>query len=186
MSKWLLEPDANEMRRLVDEAMARIVPHIESLPEQPAMNVDGAAELARTLIEPMPERGESYEKLLDALFNEYVPRTFNAPGPGYLAYIPGGGIFHAAVADLIADAVNRYVGVFAASPALAQIEANVLRWFAEIVGFPETAGGTLTSGGSLANFVAVVTARRARLPEDFLRGTLYASSETHHSVAKAA
>src|SRR6185295_5842046 len=101
MSKWLLEPDANEMRRLVDEAMKRIVPHIESLPEQPSLNVDGADDYARTLVEPLPQRGVPYEKLLDDLFNEYVPRSFNAPGPGYLAYIPGGGIFYAAVADLI-------------------------------------------------------------------------------------
>jgi aromatic-L-amino-acid decarboxylase len=77
-----LEPDAVEMRRLVDEAMRRIVEHIESLPEQPAMNVDGATEFARTLIEPLPERGESYETLLDFLFREAVPRSFTSAGPG--------------------------------------------------------------------------------------------------------
>jgi len=186
MSKWLLEPDAEEMRRLVDEAMKRIVPHIESLPEQPAMNVEGAAEYARTLIEPMPEHGAPYEKLLDDLFNEYVPRTFNAPGPGYLAYIPGGGIFHAAVADLIADAVNRYVGVFAASPALAQIEANVVRWFCEIAGYGRGSGGVLTTGGSLANFTAIIAARKNLLGDDFMNATLYCSSEVHHSFQKAA
>ena len=56
-----LEPDAAEMRRLVDEAMRRIVAHIESLPSQPASNVEGATEFARTLIEPLPQRGQSYE-----------------------------------------------------------------------------------------------------------------------------
>ena len=56
-------------------------------------------------------------------------RASTPPGPGYLAYIPGGGLPHAAVADLVADAMNRYVGVFAAAPGLAQIEANVVRWF---------------------------------------------------------
>ena len=150
-AKYPLEPDADEMRRLVDEAMRRIVPHIESLPLQPAVNVEGAAEFARTLIEPLPQHGMPYDKLLDDLFNEYVPRSFNAPAPGYLAYIPGGGIFHAAVADLIANAVNRYIGVFAAAPALAQLEANVVRWFCEIVGYGRGSGGVLTTGGSLAN-----------------------------------
>jgi aromatic-L-amino-acid/L-tryptophan decarboxylase len=181
-----LEPDSTEMHRLVSEAMRRIVEHIESLPSQPAMNVDGAADYARTLIEPLPRRGETFETLLDFLFRDAIPRSFTAAGPGYLAYVPGGGLFHAAVADLIANAVNRYVGVFAAAPALAQLEANVVRWFHEIVGYPKTAGGFLTSGGSLANFSAVVTARETRLPADFLRGTIYCSSEIHHSFQKAA
>ena len=69
---------------------------------------------------------------------------------------------------------------------LVQIEANVLRWFCEMVGYPETAGGILTSGGSLANLTAIIAARVDRLPEDFLKGTLYTSSQTHHSVEKAA
>jgi aromatic-L-amino-acid decarboxylase len=182
----ILEPDANEMRRLVDEAMRRIVAHIESLPSQPAQNIEGATEFARTLLEPLPQEGESYESLLDFLFNDAIPRSFTSSGPGYLGYVPGGGIFHAAVADLIADAVNRYVGVCAAAPALVQLEANVIRWFAEILGLPSNSGGVLTPGGSLANFTAIVAARKAMLPDDFLRGTLYCSQQIHHSFQKAA
>ena len=184
--KYPLEPDAREMRALIDTAAERIIAHIESLPAQPAINVDGATEYARTLIEPLPRRGEPYEALLDFLFNEAIPRSFNAAGPGYLAYVPGGGLFHAAVADLIANAVNRYVGVCAAAPALVQLEANVVRWFCEIVGLPRGSGGVLTSGGSLANFTSIVAARKTLLPDDFLRGTLYCSTQIHHSFQKAA
>jgi aromatic-L-amino-acid decarboxylase len=181
-----LEPNESEMRELVDLAMDRVVAHIASLGDQPAMNVDGATEYARTLIEPLPERGESYEKLLAFLFEDAIPRSFTSSGPGYMAYVPGGGIFHAAVADLIANAVNRYVGVCAAAPALVQLESNVVRWFCQILGLPKGAGGVLTSGGSLANFTGIVTARKAMLPDDFLRGTLYCSNQIHHSFQKAA
>lgn len=186
MTRWPLEPDAGEMHRLVDEAMQRIVAHVQSLPQQPAWNTEGAAEYARTLIEPMPEEGTSYDALLDHLFNDCIPRSFNAAGPGYLAYIPGGGIFHAAVADLIADSVNRYVGVNAPAPALVQLESNAIRWFCEIVGYGAGSGGLLTSGGSLANFTAIVTARKELLPENFFGGTLYCSDQVHHSFQKAA
>jgi aromatic-L-amino-acid/L-tryptophan decarboxylase len=181
-----LEPDASEMHRLVDDAMRRIVAHIESLPSQPASNVEGAAEIARTLIEPLPNVGTPYAELLDFLFDEAIPRSFNAAGPGYLAYIPGGGIFHAAVADLIADAVNRYVGVFAPAPLLVQIEANVVRWFCEIVGFGAGSGGVLTSGGSLANLTAIIAARLTVLGDNFARATLYCGDQTHHAFQKAA
>jgi aromatic-L-amino-acid decarboxylase len=181
-----LELSSEDLRRLIEAATERILPYIESLPRQPSANAEGGADLARSLREPLPEIGRPVEELLDLLFQKVIPKGFNTAGPGYLAYIPGGGIPHAAVADLIADTTNRYVGVFAAAPGLAQIETNVVSWFCRIVGYPETARGILTTGGSLANFSAVVTARRERLPEDFLSGTIYASDQVHHSIQKAA
>jgi aromatic-L-amino-acid/L-tryptophan decarboxylase len=184
-----LELSGAALRELVEAALDRIVPHLDSLPDQPAADTDaaGAAALARALSEPLlPELPVPVAELLDLLFERAVPKSFNTAGPGYLAYIPGGGLPHAAVADLIADCVNRYVGVFAAAPALAQLEANVVAWFASLAGYSREARGLLTSGGSLANFTALVTARRERLPEQFLGGTLYASDQAHHSVQKAA
>ena len=181
-----LELPAGRMRELVDKALERIVDHISSLDRQPSADVEGCEALARSLVEPLPEKPAEYSDLLDLLFKELVPKSFNTAGPGYLAYIPGGGLFHSAVADLISDAVNRYVGVWIAAPGLAQLEANVIRWFSEIVGYPAEARGILTTGGSLANFTALVTARRHLLPENFLAGTLYASDQVHHSVVKAA
>ena len=186
MTTYPLEPDAAEMHRLIDDAMQRIVAHIESLSSQPASNVVGATDFARTLIEPLPRHGAPYQQLLDFLFDEAIPRSFNAAGPGYLAFIPGGGIFHAAVADLIANAVNRYIGVCAAAPVLVQLEANVVRWFCEIAGYGPGSGGVLTSGGSLANLTAIIAARREILGDDFLRATLYCGDQTHHAFQKAA
>ena len=183
---FTLELSPEEMRRMVERALEHIVKHVESLPQQPAIDIDGGVDLARGLVEPLPETGQSYEQLLALLFHQVIPKSFNTAGPGYLAYIPGGGIFHAAVADLITAAVNRYMGIWLAAPGLAQLEATVLRWFCDIVGYPASARGLLTTGGSLANFSAVVTARRERLPENFLAGTIYVSDQTHHSVQKAA
>lgn len=181
-----LEPDAAEMRRLVDAAMARIVPFVESLPSQPAAVWEGGADFARALAEPAPERGAPIEDLLALLFDRVVPHSFNTAGPGYLAYVPGGGIFHTALADLIGDVVNRYVGVWLAAPGMVRLEQNVLEWFRELLGLPPGAGGVLTTGGSMSNLIALVAARRDRLPADFLRGTLYVSDQAHHSIAKAA
>lgn len=172
---------------MVDVAMARVTVHLASLPSQPADGTDGAADAARRLKEPVPpEQGAPIEELLSTVFDVAAPKSFNAAGPGYLAYIPGGGLFDAAVADLVADSVNRYTGVCAAAPALVQLETNVVRWLCGFVGYGAGSGGFLTTGGSLANFSALVTARRERLPADFLRGTLYASDQVHHSVRKAA
>jgi aromatic-L-amino-acid decarboxylase len=181
-----LELSGEAFRALVESAVDRIVRHVESLPRQPAADTAGGEALARSLVEPLPQTGRPVAELLDLLFDRVIPKSFNTAGPGYLAYIPGGGLLHSAVADLIADSTNRYVGVFAAAPGLVAIEANVVRWFCGMVGYPLGAGGVLTSGGSLSNFSALVAARRKLLPEDFLNGTLYVSDQSHHSIRKAA
>ncbi len=132
-----LEPSADEMRALLDAVRDRVVAHVASLPAQPAADVEGAAELARDLFEPEPpEAGIPAAEILDLLFDRAIPKSFNTAGPGYLAYIPGGGVFAAAVADLISDATNRYVGVWQAAPALVQLETNVVRWLCGLVGPP--------------------------------------------------
>ena len=179
-----LSPDV--MRSMLQRATEHIIEHIGSLSTQPMHATKGGRKLARGLAGPMPEHGVPFEKLFRSLFGQIIPASLNTASPGYLAYIPGGGIFHAAIADLIADATNRYVGVWIAAPGLAQIEENVIQWFAAMLGMPSTAAGLLLTGGSLANLVATITARREKLPPDFLRGTLYTSEEAHHSVLKAA
>jgi aromatic-L-amino-acid decarboxylase len=182
-----LEPSADELRSLLTEAVRRVALHVGSLSDQPADGTAGAHEVAQALIErEPPEEGAEPGPLLDLLFERAIPASFNNAGPGFLAYIPGGGQPYAAVADLITSSVNRYVGVFAPAPALVQLETNVIRWFAGAVGYPRSAGGFLTSGGSLANFSAVVAARHEKLPENFLKGTLYVSDQGHHCVRKAA
>lgn len=181
-----LELSAEQMRALAGLATEYVVEHIASLAEQPSNNVSQGAELARSLEEPLPQRGLEAEPLLQQLFENIAPCSYTTPGPGYLAYIPGGGLFHSAVADLIANALNRYVGVWLAAPGLVQLETNVIRWFCDIVGYPQQSLGILTTGGSMANFSAVVAARVDRLPEAFLKGTLYVSTQVHHSVTKAA
>ncbi|MFY9821979.1 MAG: aminotransferase class I/II-fold pyridoxal phosphate-dependent enzyme [Thermoanaerobaculia bacterium] len=181
-----LELDTAAMRGLVEAALERIVAQISSLPRQPACDTRGGMELARTLVEPLPEAGTPVPELLDLLFDRAVKPTYNTAGPGYLAYIPGGGLFQSAVADLIADSVNRYTSVYATAPALARLEANVIDWFCEIAGYPKEARGTLSSGGSLAMFTALFTARRERLPADFLSGVIYVTGQAHYAAAKGA
>ena len=116
-----------------------------------------------------------------------APRSsFTASSPGYLAFIPGGGIYPAALADFIADTTNRYTGVWQAAPALVQLEANALDWLRDWMEFPSEARGLFTSGGSMATFNAIVCARERYLGAEIRRGVLYTSDQAHHSVVKSA
>jgi len=183
---FALEPTAEQKRAMGDAVLSYLIEFLEGLPDAPASNFDGALEFARGLREPVPEQGHpDFEQLLGEV-REAASYGFETAGPGYLAYIPGGGLFSAALGDFIATCVNRFVNLWNPAPAFVQIEATVIRWLCDLFDLPGGSGGILTSGGSMANFSAIVTARRAKLPEDFLRGTIYASGQTHASVAKAA
>ena len=171
---------------MADEVLARCIAHIESLPEQPASGDVDAAALCRAMREPAPQRGAPLESLLDPLFREWIPRSFTAAGPGYLAFIPGGGLYPAALADLIANTVNRYTGVWMAAPALVQLEANALDWLREWMNFPIDARGLFTTGGSMATFNGILCARERHLGAEIRRGVLYTSDQAHHSVLKSA
>lgn len=173
------------MRAMVDAVAARCLEHIATLPQQPSRGDVDAAALCRALRESAPESAAPLEPLLDQLFRELIPRSFTASGPGYLAYIPGGGLFPAALADFIADTTNRYTGVWQAAPALVQLEANALDWLRDWMGFPSEARGLFTTGGSMATFNAILCARERHLGPDIRRGTLYTSDQAHHSVLKA-
>ena len=174
------------MRAMADDVVARCLAHIESLPRQPAIGDVDAAALCRAMREQAPEDGSALDSLLDPLFRGWIPCSFTAAGPGYLAFIPGGGIFPAALADFISATTNRYTGVWMAAPALVQLEANALDWLREWMDFPDEARGLFTNGGSMATFNAVLCARERHLGADIRPGVLYTSDQAHHSVLKSA
>lgn len=111
----------------------------------------------------------------------------NPASGGHLGYIPGGGIYNAAMGDLLADVTNRYAGVYVPGPGAVRLENYLIRWMAELVGYPTTAHGNLASGGSIANLMAIVAARdNANLqPEQYKNAVVYLSEQRHHCVDKA-
>jgi aromatic-L-amino-acid/L-tryptophan decarboxylase len=180
-----LEPSASALLEMTELAVKHVREYVLSLAEQPSFDLDGVEEALIPFLEPAPEAGRRLDELLPRVFAA-AKKGFNTAGPGYLAFIPGGGLYAAAVADYVSLALNRYVGVNVAAPLLAQIERTSIGWLGGMMGYPASARGLLTSGGSMSNLVALVAARTAKLGEDILRGTVYASRETHLSVTKAA
>ncbi|MGH2539042.1 MAG: pyridoxal phosphate-dependent decarboxylase family protein, partial [Actinomycetota bacterium] len=180
-----LDPAPGDMRAMGEAALDYLIGFIHGLDDAPAEATDGAPEVARELRAAPPERGGDFDRLFDDA-QRAIAATYEFAGPGYLAYIPGGGLYTAALADFIAQGVNRYVGLWQPSPAAVQIEENVVRWLCDVFDYPAGSQGLLLSGGSMANLSAMVTARHAKLGEDFLDGTYYVSEQAHASVTKAA
>ena len=179
-----LELTSDSLQEALDLTSRFIREEVDSLGEQLSADLDDAEELASQFVEEAPDNPHTLKDILLRL-RPAIRKSFNTAGPGYLGFIPGGGIMSAALAEFIAASTNRYVGVRAPAPALAQIEETAIAWLARFMGYPETSGGILTSGGSLSTLAAVVAAREDRL-QDISRGVLYLSHETHYCVPKAA
>jgi aromatic-L-amino-acid decarboxylase len=180
-----LEPTGHEMRALTEEALAYLVAFHGQRRDAPSADFEGVHEaLARVRI-PAPEVGRPLAELLETIAAA-TAKGHDTTGDGWLAYIPGGGLFSSALAEFIARTTNRFVGVWEAAPVAVELEATAIRWLCELFDFPARARGTITTGGSIATLSAVVTARHALLGEDFLDGTIYLTSETHGAIAKAA
>ena len=185
MANLELSPD--EMLDMGNAVLRLVVGHLASLDTAPARgDFTDIEALCRALQAPVPEDGQQLESLLSPLFEEWIPRSFGTVSPGYLAFIPGGGIYPAALADFISNTTNRFTGLWQAAPALVQLEANALDWIREWMQFPPSARGLFTTGGAMAMFNAIACAREQRLGTDIRSGTLYISTQAHHSIAKAA
>lgn len=181
-----LEPDAPTRRILFEALGAHTEAFLDRLPLAGAFQSDPApaAELSR---HPPSERPQALETLL-RLFQVSVQDTgVKASSGGHLAYIPGGGLYAAALGDYLAAVTNEYAGVRFAGPGAVEMEHVLLRWMGELVGYPAGARGNLASGGSIGNLIAVVTAREAHglRCADIPKAVVYLTTQAHHSLEKA-
>ncbi len=177
-----LEPDADQRAALGGQAMAHALAYLDQVEEAPS-NRPWSEVFARTLDPEFTDAGRDPAAVLD-----YVATCIDRPGfattsPRFMAYIPGGGLFHAGLGDLLAAVSNKYSGFASASPGAVRIENACTDWLASVVGYGPGAGGTLTSGGSIANLTAIVAAREARDPDG--GGAIYKTQFVHYCVDKA-
>lgn len=135
---------------------------------------------------PIREDGVPLAEAL-AVFDREVVRPGAATASGFhMAYIPGGGLYHSALADFLASVTNKYSAIFLSGPGAVRMENQLIRWVADLVGFPATAGGSTVSGGSVANLTAIATARDAHgvSSRTVARSVVYLTTQAHHSLAK--
>jgi aromatic-L-amino-acid/L-tryptophan decarboxylase len=181
-----LEPGAGARKRLRNSVIAsseRFLRKVETLKAYQETEDKGIGLLRA----PIAEQGIPLEAAIELLEHDVVRPGGHPASAGYLAYIPGGGIYPAALGDYLAAVTDKYAGVFFAGPGPVRMENLLLRWVADLVGFPEGAAGNIASGGSIANLTALVTARDAHALKsaDFPKAVVYLTGQTHHSIDRA-
>ena len=177
-----LEPDAEQRRALGGQALDHVLAFLDGIEDAPTLRPPEEAFSLR-LDPEFTEGGRDPTSVLDYVDACIVKPGIAATSPRFMGYIPGGGLFHAALGDMLAAATNKYSGFAPAAPGAVRIENACTQWLAKVIGYPDGAAGTLTSGGSIANLTAVVTAREARDPDG--GGAVYLTRFAHHCVDKA-
>src|SRR5687768_9093670 len=182
----LLEPSAYERKVVRIKVIAYTEDFLNQIETLKAYQTDKNMGIG-LLDSPISENGVSIDKLISLLKKNVDTPGLNPASGGHLGYIPGGGIYFSALGDYLADIMNRYAGIFYAGPGAVRMENMLISWMNKMVGYPKTATGNLTTGGSLANLIAIVTARDAMniSSTHIPRSVIYISQQAHHSVTKA-
>jgi aromatic-L-amino-acid/L-tryptophan decarboxylase len=177
-----------EVGHRVVDLLAGYLEHIEAKPVFPDVK---PSTLTQLFAEPLPRDPSTPESVLSDLEEKLLPYCTHVAHPGYMGLITPSPSPVGIIADFICSALNQNVGTYSLGPAAVAMERRTVRWLADLVGYDEHAGGNLTSGGMMANFVGIKLAR------DFVSGdriqsqgvqdrwAVYTSEERHVSVDKA-
>ncbi len=183
-----LDWDPERSRVFGDRALDLWQELLERLPDLPVSGRWTAKEVHEAVAIDVPDEPMSEEALFAYLHDVVFDWSEFSGHPRFMAYVSGAGTIPGAAADLIAAGLNANLGGWQLSPAASEIELHLTRWFAtELFGFPEGSGGLVLSGGAMANFVGLKTARDHRagwnVRAEGLAGhpplVMYMSSETH-------
>jgi len=181
-----LDPSHDDRNTYAEKAFQYVQQFLDDLPDKKAfVTTDDKGKGVLDI--PFTEDGESLDELLSLLETEVDTPGLNLASAGHLGFIPGSGIFPSALGDLLAAVSNRFAGVFFSSPGAVRIENMCIRWMCDLVGYPDDSAGNLTSGGSVANLIAFVTARdHAGLKAgNFDQAVIYTTRQAHHSAEKS-
>ena len=175
---------AADMRRLADAATERLIARLESLRNEAPWRGASRVELEPLLREPAPEQGLDPLAVLDRVASDVLPVAARVDHPRFFAFVPSAPTWPGVIADYLAAGFNIFQGTWLGSGGPGQLELVVIDWFRQWVGYPETAGGLFTSGGSAAILDALVAAReQAGAPA---RPAIVLSDQTHSAVERAA
>jgi aromatic-L-amino-acid decarboxylase len=171
-----------------------IAEYARALEDAPVCSPATPAELDALFDEPLPLEGVSAEEVFEKFRRDVVPHAMNIPSPRYFGLFNPTPLPVAVWADALISALNQNGAAWRNSPSASAVEARVLRWLCQLIGYGESSFGTLTSGGSEANLVglkcardrAVKGARDRGLRSSDATGELivYASEQSHYSFVK--
>jgi aromatic-L-amino-acid/L-tryptophan decarboxylase len=183
--------DANEFRTSGHQVVDLLADYLEQIETKRVFPLAQPRTINELFAEELPEDPSSPESVLAELQNKLLPYCTNVGHPGYMGLITPSPNPVGIIGDFICSALNQNVGAYSIGPSAVAMERRVVRWLTDLCGFDEHAGGNLTSGGMMANFIGLKLGRDAVTRDQGQynglreRWAVYASEERHVSIDKA-
>lgn len=183
---YKLELGKEEMRQLGYQAIDAIVDHFDELNNKKPVATATRKEMDSMFSEVAPEKPTDANTILNFVLDEVLPKSNIVSHPKSYSFVPGPSNYVSVIGDVLATGFNVFSGGWVGSPAAAELEIVTMNWLLKLFNFPsKKGGGIFTSGGSMANLTALVTARRQRCGDDFSKAIIYMSDQAHSSNIKA-
>ena len=193
MNEHLSPQEFQMLGHQIINRLSRFLDTIENKPITPAENPEEVQQVLKSV--DLPIEGSPPEKLIISTIENLINHSLFNGHPRFMGYITSAALPIGALADLIASTLNQNTGAWQLSPMASEIERQTIKWIAEFIGYDTGCGGILMSGGNMANFVGLLTARKSKGNADIQKTGLnsasqkmlmYASEETHTWIQKAA
>src|SRR5215204_3077980 len=156
-----IDMDAAAFRDAGHYLVDRIADWLHQMPDGLVVRQETADEVRRALgaTRELPDSGTDARTLLDEATELLFRHSLFNGHPRFLGYITSSPAPIGALGELLASAIKAKVGAWRLAPMATEIEAQTIRWIADLIGIPRQAGGLLVSGGNMANFVGFLAAR---------------------------
>ena len=179
-----LEMSPEEMMASALRAAELVIERVQNLPDKPAWRGGSRSELEAIMREEPPEEGRPSHEVIERAAHEILPIAGRVDHPRFFAFVPSSPTWPGVLADFMAAGHNIFQGTWLGASGPSMLEVVVIDWFRSWIGYPETAGGLFTSGGSAASLDGFVAAREAAGAP--MQPSVYMSDQSHTALIRAA
>ncbi len=179
-----LSMSREEMLNLTNRVSEILVDQNLNLSSQDAWDGEFSDGLAKIFMTDPPEDGRNIDEVLEQATRKIFPYSLKLAHPKSFGFVSVSPTWPSVIADFLVSGMNSNVCTWLVASGPSQIELTVIEWIRQWLGYPDTAGGLLTSGSSVASVEAFVVAREAA--DNPMRATVYMSDQTHQSIIRAA
>jgi len=175
-----------EMKTYGYKVIDILVDHFDTIESKKPVSTASREEMDIVFLQEAPEKAMPANEVLNFVMENVIPHSNLVTHPKSFSFVPGPSNYISTLADTLATGFNIFSGGWVGSPAAAELEIVTMNWLLKMFDFPvEKGGGIFTSGGSMANLTALVTARRIKCGDDFSKAIIYLSDQAHSSNIKA-
>jgi glutamate/tyrosine decarboxylase-like PLP-dependent enzyme len=197
LAEKLTDDFVAQHKQLGEAVTAIIAEYAASLDSRKVTSNDVPADLEKLFDEPLPEQGIAIDEILARFTTDVLPHAMQVPSPRYYGQFNPTPLPIGVWADALSSSLNQNAGAWRNGPTSAMIEARVLRWLCDLIGYGPQSFGVLASGGTEANLIALKCARDSAAGQELLSVhtnglrsvpadlTIYASEQCHFSIERS-